>query len=291
MQTYSSQPKLEWRGWVWNRLQERIHGSLRRRDAVILYLVGPQDLDREVAIKKGFSNHNLIAVDLDQKYVNRVRKAGNLAICGRLEDIVAAWPDDFPLDGIVADFTCGLDKSLLEFQASLFASNAVQMGKTVIAVNLQRGRDPHSNPVRLAIQDSSNTRFGRANIAQLPAKPQYWGDELVQIITDKLHRGRQCFSVFLHHCRESAPPEAARQIKYAEVFLHQTKPEFFSYRQREGMPFMDSVVFTMPQGIRSSFVAMMLIYQNFVKRDPIELYKGKIAALRAVRTMRLEGIR
>ena len=88
MPDYTRKPKEEWRRWVWNRVTERIpkvaRDGSRRADATVLYLVGPNDLDREVALSKGFRGFNVIAVDIDEECIVKVRKAHNLGICGRL---------------------------------------------------------------------------------------------------------------------------------------------------------------------------------------------------------------
>jgi hypothetical protein len=70
--------------------------------------------------------------------------------------------------------------------------------------------------------------------------------------------------------------------------MEATKPVFNSYRQQERMPFMDSVVFTMPFGMRSDYNAMLDVYREMAKRDPCKT-AARIAALRAVRTMKMKG--
>ena len=69
MVDYTSKPKEIWRRWVWNRVAERINLSItgfKRSEAFGLYLVGPDDLDRPVAMEKGFLSLNLIAVECPQ---------------------------------------------------------------------------------------------------------------------------------------------------------------------------------------------------------------------------------
>ena len=85
-------------------------------------MVGPTDYDREAALKKGFSNENLIAVDESRACIKAVRAAGNLAIQGRIEDLIAIWSENWPISAIIADFTCGLDHQMIAFQGALMIS-------------------------------------------------------------------------------------------------------------------------------------------------------------------------
>lgn len=283
---YGSPSKQTWRGWIWNRVTERIP-KLERRDATILYLVGPSDLDREAALKKGYSNRNLIAVDIDQECVDRVRKAGNLAIQGRLEDILVAWPEDWPIAGILADFTCGLDKTLIAFQSSLLVCRAIKYGHTVVGVNLQRGRDPASNPMRQGLREAIEAM--ELNIGKHWRSPGLWKDGILNTLLDGKHRGKQLISNFMFHAWNSVQDHYDNIYEYAKVFTKICDPVFYSYRQSIEMPYMDSVVFTMPQGYASEYELGVNVFKQITGRDALEV-KNKIAALRAVRTMKLKGI-
>jgi hypothetical protein len=277
---YSSDQKTFWRGWVWNRLQERIP-TLERRQATVLYLVGPHDYDREAALKKGFSNQNLIAVDTCRQYVKNVREQKNLAIQGRLQDVLAMWPEDWKIDAVVADFTCGLDQQLIEFQMALISSQAVTLGKTVVAINLQRGRDANSNSLR---QD----------LVKYKRKYKNWvkkddGDlaKFIDITWDEKHRAKQLFVSMFSHCLTSVKEYIADAGAYCKMFHSCTNPIFNSYRQSSSQPYMDSVVFTVPPGERDS--EDVEIYIDYIKRNLVTV-KNRISALRAVRTMKIQKI-
>jgi hypothetical protein len=77
------------------------------------------------------------------------------------------------------------------------------------------------------------------------------------------------------------------QDAYVRAFLQQANPQFYSYRQDIRTPYMDSVVFTMPNGERGALDEMLPVYMDMAKRDPLKL-KPKIAACRAMRTMRMK---
>ena len=161
------------------------------------------------------------------------------------------------------------------------------MGKTVIAVNMQRGRDPDSNPVREGIAAALADPVRQTLLAMAPnVTPSF--QRMADLLTDQLHRGKQLLNVFMCHCINSCKGNAAWTIDYPDRFMKSVNPVFISYRQAERMPFMDSVVFTMPVGQRGDYQEMLAIYADMTKRDPGQL-KQRIAALRAVRTMRMEG--
>lgn len=274
---YDSDQKLFWRGWVWNRLQERF-SALERRQATVLYLVGPHDFDREVALKKGFSNQNLIAVDTCKQYVENVRKQKNLAIQGRLQDILVAWPKDWKIDAVVADFTCGLDDQLLQFQGSLVISKPGH-----VAVNLQRGRDQASNTLR---QDFRNFKQKyKRKIAS------FGDDDLVQRISDSVdskHRGKQLYILMLNHCMNSVRGVLdVNATAYCSMFYDITDPKFTSYRQSPQQPYMDSVVFTMPAAFNEmGYEKLEEFWVDWVGYNQLPQMRRRIAALRAIRTMK-----
>lgn len=294
---YVSIAKEHWRRWVWNRVIERIPklgvDGFMRKNATVLYLVGPEDFDRPLAVEKGFRTHNLIAVDLDKKCVSRVRRAGNLAVCARLEDLVATWPEDWPIHAVVADFTCGLDnKTAKTFLAALYTSRATVLGKTVVAVNLQRGRDPDSNPIREAIEETR--QYGKSlgwwglgfdKAIKVCGSPGF--QQMCDIMLDNLHRGKQLFTQLFVHSKQSLSHTGLCTPDYPDVFMEATNPIFYSYRQNVKTPYMDSVVFTMPHGDRGDFQSSMQVYSDIAGRriscGPL------IAALKAVRTMKIRS--
>jgi hypothetical protein len=116
-----------------------------------LYLADEMDLDRSVAIEKGFRPWNLLAVNRDEKIVKEIRKQGGVAVCGDIGDIICAWPEHLSLDVIHADFCCGLTKSLGGF---IHAVLTRPTDRLLVCVNLLRGRDAWSNEWRDACRDA-----------------------------------------------------------------------------------------------------------------------------------------
>ena len=73
---YKNGRKNNWRRTVFNQVSARVSA----RDAIVVYLPGPQDLDRQVLCEKGFSPNNLIAVDKDRNVVASLRSKNKVAI-------------------------------------------------------------------------------------------------------------------------------------------------------------------------------------------------------------------
>lgn len=247
--SYDSGAKQTWRGWQWNRIAERIP-KCQRRDAVVVYLVGPDDLDRKAAIGKGFRNRNLIAVDIDHDNVRRVREAGGVAIACNLQDAIAHWPADIKLSAIVADFTCGLSASSYSLWQAALHCFGMRRG-TVFSVNLQRGRDPWSNRRR----DGFSERLMQPGQAQAYFRQileaQFFGD--IRLADPIKHRGWQWQQeALLDLIVLNKPPDAtmAECDRNAVLFSKMMDPKFGSYKSwgkldNSALVF-DSIVFSFP---------------------------------------------
>lgn len=160
LKEYKGHTKQTWRGWWWNRIADRIavneagqrvvSRSARReilKDKIVLYLVGPNDTEREIALSKGFSNENLVAVDLSEANVSSARKGGAVAICDSMESILLNWPRSTPIAAISMDLCCGFTTDVIRLPGVIGTSFGVRRG-TVIAVNLLRGRDTRIHEFR-----------------------------------------------------------------------------------------------------------------------------------------------
>lgn len=156
-ESYVDPSKDTWRGWKWNAIaraalqfNERLPPSERARrlsQKTVLYLVGPDDHDRQKALSKGFENHNLIAVDVVQERIDEVRAAGGIGICAPMQQVIRHWPHDWPIDVIDADLCSGFVADVRALMFCMFANPAVH-SNAVVSVNLMRGRDEHSNGIR-----------------------------------------------------------------------------------------------------------------------------------------------
>jgi hypothetical protein len=134
---YKFGTKANWRRWQWNRIVERL--AVPVRDAVVVYLAGPEDLDRPVALSKGFRPDNLIAVDRDGDVVKQLRMNGTLSVCATIEEVVHSWPHGRTIDAVVADYCGNMTQSRMLSVFRMRSSFAAF--EAVLSVNMLRGRE------------------------------------------------------------------------------------------------------------------------------------------------------
>lgn len=265
LESYRNGQKKNWRGWQWNRIVERL--AVPVEEALCLYLCGPEDLDREKALSKGFRSENLIAVDLEQVNIDHVRDSGGLGICHDLGALIREWPADWPLDVIVADYCVGLERVAICLGLDLLRSRAVSATRptltvdlregfgyrdwehlvhepTVLALNLQRGRDEFSNGIRRRLGGEKHRGVAWSKGFKLG-----------------LLRGTTGVSV-----------------SEAEKLTAECCEAINSYRSKR--VYMDSLVMRVP-GIRETW--------NIQHRPEDRTARRKITACRAVRTTRLRA--
>lgn len=135
---YDFGPKRQWRRTTWNSIRDRLPTiGVRVKDAVVLYLAGEHDLDREIAISKGFKDRNLIAVDRDRKIVSSLRSGGALAVCGSLEHVVQHWSGQ--VNVVIADMCCGFTESPITIAVHMIVNPSFETCLSVF--NLMKGRE------------------------------------------------------------------------------------------------------------------------------------------------------
>lgn len=265
---YDEQAKNQWRGWQWNRIAELL--PIPTSQALCLYLSGPDDLDRAVALKKGFQNENLIAVDLSEENVATVRAGGGIAICGDLKQVVAAWPGDLPINAVVADFCWGLGKGAAEFLWALAQAQATR-GPCVASVNLQRGRDPWSNEKR-EFEINEVPKFNPRMRYRLASRG----------VDHTKHRGWLAMCEYSRAVEHEAKKAGLTQQAAAAIYYSQgyngDNVAFYSYRASR--VYMDSAVFRLVSRKHD---------EGACKCSKCVVMRRKIAACRAVRTTRLRA--
>lgn len=134
---YDFGPKNKWRREVWAEISRRMT-PVSRRQSIVVYLAGEEDLDRRIAVSKGFGPENLIAVEKDESVAESLRKRGVNVIVGDLVDVLVGWSRKKPAGVVVAD----LCESLTWDVVRLFpASSMATGGNGVLALNIKRGRE------------------------------------------------------------------------------------------------------------------------------------------------------
>lgn len=136
---YKNGRKNNWRRALWNALKSHRPNHDRPDDRVILYLPGEQDLDRKVALEKGFKSHNLIAIERNKDIVKRLRGRGVICIHSDLFSVMHGWRSDTPIFAILADTQTNFSDAALKIIALWFCGIAFR--RTVLLMNLQRGRE------------------------------------------------------------------------------------------------------------------------------------------------------
>ena len=133
---YKNGAKNHWRRTLWNRIDALV---LDKRRGPVLYLPGSQDLDRPEALRRGFRAADLIAVEHNMAVASKLRQQGVTVLCMDLIHALYAWPVDWPIAAVIADFQGGLEDHTV--QLAHLASSHPALDGAAIAVNLQRGRD------------------------------------------------------------------------------------------------------------------------------------------------------
>ena len=144
---YDFSQKRHWRRSLWNCIADRVQTP--KRDALVLYLAGALDEDRPVAIAKGFRGSNMIAIEHKQEAAMQLRSRGTLTLVGDAFEHALAWNHKRPVDVCVLDLCGGLTQRTA---ASIEVMLALpHFRRTVVAVNMLRGRDSTGNRLSSAL--------------------------------------------------------------------------------------------------------------------------------------------
>jgi hypothetical protein len=212
---YKFGQKNNWRRTMWNEVIRRLKGRENRE--VILYLAGPQDLDRHVAVDKGVPDHNLIAIDRSHSNVDCVRDAGNSAICADALEVLRAWPKGVRVCAIVLDFCCGLlpFDQLAELVNIWFLNGG--MRDAVLVVNFMRGRE-----------SDADTKIVRATAKEHCDYYKQKGRLIPDV--EPLHRGWAfCFSAAVLFIEKAALLSQEQLDKEMNQRMTWMNPKFYSY--------------------------------------------------------------
>jgi hypothetical protein len=293
----------------------------REKKEIILYLAGPEDLDRKIAIKKGVPEHNLIAVENDPKTVKILRGRGVNVIEGDLRKVVQNWSREKRLCAIVADFCCGIDKLSKDvFEVMRIKSTTVD---AVLAINLQRGRDAISNNYRdlsdckehaLGTQKPVLSKDGFINYKVtsceeldgkvknifMHVKKQAMHEILSYLSKNKSkkipkkHRGVWYLHMVIVGWALSAlcedPPWVDKPImdRLLHLMPGQLRPKIFSYKSNH--VYMDSLIIQWPKGMSLGEDSHPEDARLFNSAPGNLAIQRKISAALAVRTRRICGI-
>lgn len=241
---YKFGQKNNWRRWAWNRICDRLEHS--KRESVVVYLAGMEDLDRKVAVDKGFKPSNLIAIDKKKEVVEHLKEKGALALNGSLVDALKCFrKTSTRVDVLIGDFCCGLTSEIREF-ANFLNSNFVGDAfreNAVIALNFMRGREAEEAGILQVVREHEEHKDLKHR-GEIFLRYFVRFAALANYIILWNHLGRDDGA--LRECwnsRMDAKVDDVDEItlKMEELHYFKSEPEFFSYKS--GRLTMDSVVF------------------------------------------------
>jgi hypothetical protein len=152
LNTYAFSEKAKWRRRTWRKIAKNLKAVNKDpRKAKVLYLPGPEDLDRKVAIANGFRAENMICVDKCPNVIKKLRAENKVAIQGDILELGLVFRE---MDVLHADLCCGLTSRVLG-QVELICNHARH--NTVISVNMLNGREHDGMPKIKEMQAASFT--------------------------------------------------------------------------------------------------------------------------------------
>jgi hypothetical protein len=277
---YKNGQKNNWRARAWNEIRSRTQNT---RDAVVLYLPGSMDLDRKVAISKGFHGPNLIAVERDSEVATVLRGRGVTTIPLSLEQAVTNWPDKVHVDVLIADFQCGLTDAVKAVLSCWLARSAFRGS---ILVNMQRGREQGHEASLIKLRQEAMGLLKElpsgANVRKFEEEfgLRNRGMMAVEHVAQIAMAAGEKFG-----CKLSKPADFAKC--FGVKILH-------SYRSSDNGVLMDSVIIQKRRRIGATIDELNGMYS--VSADEIAREAAASLAMRrvisaalAVRTMRLNG--
>lgn len=275
MNTFKFKTKDHWRRWIWNQYKNRL-GMLgcSARNSIVVYLAGPEDLDRDIAISKGFSAHNLIAVDTDQNVVRQLRNRGVLAIQGNLSEVISSWPPHIPIHILHADF-CATYPTIQRFVTSAIHSPFV----FVFGINCLRGRD--RDPAFIDALKSGGISWLFPNVGKHRGK----------LIANIAHMHAMC-TTWDHHSIDAtvwnrvtlAEFKNSLATQLGKIIKGNMAANFQTYRSTAGNQRMDSTVFVNPLLLWNR-IGRLAVHNQPRDTD----VSRKIAAILATRTRCLDS--
>lgn len=266
--------KNNWRRWVWNRICEKYKRS--KKDSIIVYLAGTEDLDRKIAIEKGFKSHNMIAIDRNEEVVKTLREKGVIAIHGDLFEVLKGFSGtSCKIDILIADVCCGVTDSVYEF--------AKHMTAEVYAPIFDPGHSPDDGT---AVDDFDcpvimfNFMRGRDKgiiLNSFTGKSKHRGEMLIEamckIRAEKQEKDFKRIAAEQH--RDLNDTELQIIDEEMENSLGCYDPEYKSYKSSNIV--MDSVVF--------NYLSPGVLWCGTVPNECTR----KVTAALAIRTMKING--
>jgi hypothetical protein len=230
---YKFGTKNNWRRITWNRIIERLH--VPARDAVVVYLAGESDLDRQEAKRRGFRDNNLIPVERDKNVCKKLRDKKILCVHGDIIQALDGWPIDRRVDVVLCDLVSGLEDKYIHAM-NRWMNYREAFSTTVFCFNFQRGREHNGKAIKSIVS-------GRGGCSESDAE-----------IFNK-HRGMFFYVAAFHNfcfaqgVRCNSTGRVLDQKSFPDVeefFRNASAPWFEHYYSTAGNLVFDSVVMRNP---------------------------------------------
>lgn len=139
---YDNPKKRHWRRTIINGIKDRL--PVAPKDAVVIYLGGRENLDRELFRDHGFDVRNLICVERIRAVAKQIRNSGELCVHADFFETVWAALESIPAIHVVyGDLSGVITKPVLD--NIVCWTKIGKFFKTVFAFNFLRGRDGESS--------------------------------------------------------------------------------------------------------------------------------------------------
>jgi hypothetical protein len=297
---YDFGPKNNWRRWAWNRICERL--SCQRKDAIVVYLAGEEDLDRYIAVSKGFNPNNLIAVDINYNVIKKIKEKGGLAIHGNILNVIQSFYDlNTKIDVLICDFCHGLNKEIDNLAYHLSSPKFARCfnDKSVILINMLRGRETKDSEIKNLLSNFALEKLGN----KIFISPKHRGEMFINsfsLIISFLKSNIDYYELNIEsrsniemswdengHFRSNIPVEniikSGKCIGMGDV-LDTLNSVFFTYQNNRHN--MDSVIFNYNN---KDFINLDDINCELVFNEDFINNTNKTRAIMAVRTMKQNG--
>ena len=133
---YNNASKNMWRVRAWSAIRDFVPNPA---SALVLYFAGENDRDMFVARRKGFSPHNMIAIELNSKVAEKLRAKKRTVIAKDLLSVMLDWNPARPVSVVFADLQHGLTEQATAILMAWTTLEAFRGG--VLVMNMQRGRE------------------------------------------------------------------------------------------------------------------------------------------------------
>lgn len=215
--------KNNWRARCWNQISDRIS---YKRSATCLYLAAEDDLDRDIAIRKGFRSQNLFAVDRQRQVIKKLRSEKKPAIYGDMFDVLCSFGG---ADVVFADFCSGFTAENIDLMHAALFGGGVNRGG-VLVLNMLRGRES-------GLASSARKELSDSVLACI--------DRGIKVEKEPKHRGQLMLLFFLETVigmfRDDGWPEPDLKSLFYDL-QRKMRPELYSYKCEDGIRVMDSLV-------------------------------------------------